>query len=94
MKIKNYSLSVHALHSRLQLVRTKINAEPGMSPAELIGLNTEIFDRAAESVQSHHQIECSRFEYHGAAELFMVSFDPLEKEILKQPIWEKKKIEG
>lgn len=90
MKIKQYSLSVHALHSRLQLVRSKINAEPGMAPVELIQLNKDIFDRAAESVRTHHQVQCDRFEYHGAAELFMVSFDPMEKEIIKQPIWKKK----
>jgi hypothetical protein len=90
MKIKNYSVAVHMLHSRLQLVRGKLDADKSMLPSTVVTRNIKVFERAAESVQRHHELHCGRTEFYGAAELFLFSLDPEESNILNQPLWQRK----
>ena len=87
---KNYSIFAHALHSRLQLIKNKIEASPDMSPQELITLNKKYFDLVAQSVDTFHHYKAGRNDYHNAAELFLATLDPNEKEIQSQPVWRPK----
>ena len=92
MKLKPYSLAVRALHSRLQLIRNKLDVDQGMTPNEVVERNLKYFKRAGESVELQHEgVRCDRFDFHHAAELFLTSVDPLEKQVLGQPLWKGKK---
>ena len=90
MKIKRYSMAVHALHSRLQLIRGKLHIEKGMSPNDFVAWNEKYLNKAAESVQLQHDVHCGRTEFHETAELFMISIVG-ESEILNQPLWDAKR---
>lgn len=83
--MKNYSLLVHALHSRLQLVRNKLDANPAMDPSQLVIRNQRIFLRASQSVEQHHNQRCNRSDFIDAAELFLMTLE--NDDIMNQPIW-------
>ena len=84
---KNYSIYVHALHSRLQLVRNKLDISKKMTPNDVITRNLRMFEKAGESVKIYHDHKCGKSEYYDAAELFLLSIDPDEAKILAQPVW-------
>lgn len=84
---KNYSIVVHALHSRLQLVRNKLDVNKKMTPTDVVTRNLRIFEKAGESVKIYHDQKCGKSEYYDAAELFLLSIDPDEAKILAQPVW-------
>lgn len=89
IKIKKYSLTVHALHSRLQLIKNKLDFAPGMLPGDVAIRNKKYFDKASESVLNDHELRCDRSDYYHAAELFLISLDEMEKEILNLPLWKR-----
>lgn len=67
----NYSTLAHTLHSRLQLIRNKLDFEPGMEPSQMVTRNLKYFEKAGESVQKHHNFRSNRSDFIDAAELFM-----------------------
>jgi hypothetical protein len=89
MKIRRFSIAAHLLHSRLQLVRNKLEAKKDMKPIELVDWNMKIFERAGESVQKQHEIRCGKTEHIDAAELFLLAFDADDQDIKNQPMWRK-----
>ena len=76
---KNYSIFAHALHSRLQLIKNKIEAVPGMSPKDLVILNKTYFDLVAQSVDTFHHYKAGRNDYHNAAEPFLQTLNSDKK---------------
>lgn len=81
--MKKYSLTAHALHSRLQLVHSKLDAEPKMDPSQVVIRNLRIFEKAGQSVAMHHNQLATRTEYLEAAELFLMTVEGYDT--LKQP---------
>ncbi|OJV15215.1 MAG: hypothetical protein BGO21_29870 [Dyadobacter sp. 50-39] len=80
--MKKYSLTAHALHSRLQLVHNKLDAEPKMDPSQVVIRNLKIFEKAGQSVAMHHNQLATRTEYLEAAELFLMTVEGYDA---KQP---------
>jgi hypothetical protein len=89
MKMKNYSIYAHALHSRLQLIRNKLDYSLNMKPSQVVIKNLLYFKKAAESIENQHIYVCDRGDYFDAAELLLLSLDPEERKILNQPLWKR-----
>ena len=87
---KNHSIIVHAVHSRLQLIRNKLNFRPDMKPNDLINWNERYFDLVADSVETFHHYKPNRSDFQDAAELFLSTVDPYEDKIKQQPAWRPK----
>lgn len=87
---KNYSIFAHAMHSRLQLIKDKINSNPEMTAQEMVTLNKKYFDLIADSVDTYHHYKAGRTDYMNAAELFLSTLDHNEKSIKNQPFWKPK----
>lgn len=84
---KNHSIIAHAIHSRLQLIRNKIQITPQMSPSEIVAFNQKYFDMVGVSVERYHNHTCNKLNYYEAAELFQSAFLSDDRTIEKQPIW-------
>jgi hypothetical protein len=87
---KNYTIHSHALHSRLQLIRSKLDINPSMTSEQFLMRNRKYFIKAAESIETYHNFKCGDFEYNQAAELFITAFNADEKKIWDLPIWKPK----
>lgn len=74
----NYSTLAHTLHSRLQLIRNKLDYKFGMEPAQMVIRNLRYFEKAGESVQRYHNFHSTRSDFIDAAELFMSTVEPNE----------------
>ncbi|GGM82007.1 hypothetical protein GCM10010967_12170 [Dyadobacter beijingensis] len=72
----NYTVLAHTLHSRLQLIRNKLDFEPGMEPSQMVIRNLKFFEKAGESVQKYHNFRSNRSDFIDAAELFLSTVDP------------------
>lgn len=72
----NYSTLAHTLHSRLQLIRNKLDFEAGMEPSQMVIRNLKYFEKAAESVYTYHQFRSNRSDFIDAAELFISTVKP------------------
>lgn len=78
---KNYSIFAHAMHSRLQLIRDKIDTNPEMTAQEMVSLNKKYFDLIADSVDTYHHYKAGRTDYMNAAELFLSTLNRDGQEI-------------
>ncbi|MCE6993080.1 hypothetical protein [Dyadobacter sp. CY323] len=85
--MKNYSLYAHALHSRLQMIRNKLDINPILPPSDIVAINLKYFEKAGESVSKQHHYQCNRGDYHAAAELLLMTLNPEEQKIKDQPLW-------
>jgi hypothetical protein len=84
---KNYNLIAHALHSRLQLIRSQILITPHMSPSDVVAFNQKLFDRAGASVEQYHNHKCNKLNYYEAAELFIAAWMANGQDNEKMPMW-------
>ena len=91
MALKRFFTASHLLHSRLQLIRNKMQVRKDMTPQDLVEWNKNKFDRAAESVTLQHEIHVGRTEMHQAAELFIMAFKADDLDITSQPMWKPRK---
>lgn len=73
---KNYSTLVHTLHSRLQLIRNKLDFKFGMEASQMVIRNLKYFEKASESVERFHNFRSDRSDFIDAAELFMSTVEP------------------
>jgi hypothetical protein len=87
---KNYPITTHVVHSRLQLLRNKVKISENISASEFVMLNLPLFESIRDSVDTYHHYKPGRSEYQGAAELFLSTIDDQQKEIESQPLWEPK----
>lgn len=78
--MKKYSLKVHAIHSRLQLIKDKIDADAEMHPSQVVIRNLKYFERAGASVETQHSLHCDRSDFVDAAELFQMTLEKPEPE--------------
>jgi hypothetical protein len=91
---KNYPVFVHVLHSRLQLVRNKIQTSPDMTASEMVLLNLPLFELIRDAVYTFHNYKPGRSDYQQAAELYLSTLDEQQKEIENQPVWKPRKDTG
>ncbi|WP_138485257.1 hypothetical protein [Dyadobacter bucti] len=84
---RNHSITAHAIHSRLQMIRNKIQISPAMFPSDIVSFNQKYFDKAGESVEKYHSHTCNKLNYYEAAELFLAAYLGDDRTIEKQPIW-------
>ena len=89
MKIRRFSVAAHLIHSRLQLVRNKLEATKNMTPQEFVEWNLKVFERAGESVKLQHEVKTGKSNYIDAAELFLLAFGNDDQDIKNQPMWGK-----
>lgn len=75
MKIKQYSLAAHLIHSRLQLINKKIRINTLSDGRELAMGNYLYFYRAGESVFRDHEIRFKSRDLFDAGEIFLMSVD-------------------
>lgn len=68
---KDYSLLVHAIHSRLQLIRHLVDFHLEMKPEELIEMNRRFFIQIAKSVEEYHGLHAVQQDFQHAAFLFL-----------------------
>lgn len=73
--MKKYSLKAHAIHSRLQMIRDKIDATADMHPSQVVIRNLKYFERAGNSVETQHSLHCDRIDFVDAAELFQTTLE-------------------
>ena len=84
---KNYSIYAHALHSRLQMIRNKLDFNAQMHPSDVVIRNQKYFDKAGISVEQHHEFHCGRSEFHQAAEMLLLTLKEAEADPRDLPLW-------
>lgn len=87
---KNYSIYAHAVHSRLQLIRNKLDFSLGMSVGEMIRRNEKYFELIADSITTYHNHKPGLSEFYDAGEMFMSTVNDDEDRIKSQPDWKPK----
>jgi hypothetical protein len=76
MDISNYSIAAHLIHSRMQLIRHRLEISEHIEIANLVYRNREFFDKAAASVLKHHNVASEYKDLANAAELLYKSIYP------------------
>lgn len=75
MAKQKYSIYVHAMHSRIQLIRNKINYEKWMTVQDLVENNNKYFQRAASSIESDHGYLPVGIDWIQTAQMFLMTVD-------------------
>lgn len=86
---KNYSIFVHAIHSRLQLIRNKLDYAPDMEVNEFRERNKKYLAIVKESIRINHDYSVNVAEEYDAAVLFLHTVD--QEDVTNQPDWKPKK---
>lgn len=73
---KEYSAAAHLIHSRMELIRHKLDIPRFVQIATLAYKYKEYFDKAAASVEKQHNIVCEYKDSFDAAELLYLSTYP------------------
>ena len=76
MDINNYSITSHLIHSRLERIRERFEFEKGIFSGTLVFQYREYFDKAAETILNHHNVQSEYRDLCGAAQLLHDSFYP------------------
>ena len=76
MDINNYSITSHLIHSRLERIRERFEFEKGIFSGTLVFQYREYFDKAAETILNHHNVQSEYRDLCGTAQLLHDSFYP------------------
>jgi len=76
MNNKDFSAAAHLIHSRLQLIRTRLKTNGSREPKNFIETNYDYFTKAVQSVSIHHRIICIDNDIMQAARLFLLASIP------------------
>jgi len=87
---KNYSLFTHAIHSRLQLIRSRLDYEENMTVNLFRERNKKHFDDIRESIRTNHDYSVDVSNDYDAAVMFLHSIDWEGEKIKDQPAWKSK----
>lgn len=75
-KAPQYSAAAHLIHSRLQLIRHRLDIKKDAQAASMVWQYRKILDKAAESVLIQHGINSEYKDIFDACELLYNSFHP------------------
>jgi len=87
---KDYSLLIHAIHSRMQLIRSKMEYDDTMTVNDFRERNKKNIENIAESIRINHDFSINRAHEYDAAVMFLHSIDWEGENIKDQPVWKSK----
>jgi len=84
---KNYSIFTHAVHSRMQLIRSKLDYDQNMTVNEFRARNKVYFEPIRESIRINHDYNVDVTDEYDATVMFLHSIDWEGEKIKDQPVW-------
>lgn len=73
MKIKNFSIAAHLIHSRIEMASYRFMLTVWMDRNYMLEWNGEYFKKAAAAVTAVHGIQCTKEDLLQAAELYIIT---------------------
>jgi len=87
---KDYSLLIHAIHSRMQLIRSKMEYDQTMTVNDFREANKVRIEQIAESIRNFHNQSVNVAHEYDASVMFLHSIDWEGEKIKDQPVWRPK----
>jgi len=87
---KDYSLITHAIHSRMQLIRSKMEYNQTMSVNDFRERNKKYIENTSESVRTSHNQSVNVAHEYDASVMFLHTIDWEGEKIKDQPFWKPK----